>query len=119
VFKRAFWFGSGVVVGAGGTVWATVQLRRAAAQVTPGGLADQALTHARRVGGDLRDAVAEGRLVMRETEAELRRDLTPPALPPGSSSAIDVLAVEGRGVEPERVERRRPGTPGRRLVARR
>lgn len=77
MFKRTFWFGSGVVVGAGGTVWATVKLRQAAAQVTPGGLADQALTRARRAGGDVRDAVTEGRLVMRETEAQLRRELTP------------------------------------------
>lgn len=119
MFKRAFWFGSGVVVGAGGTVWATVRLRQAAAQVTPGGLADQALTHARRVGADVRDAVVEGRIVMRETEAQLRRDLEPPGLPAGRPGAIEVLGYDDRSGEPALRSPRRLASPGRRLIARR
>jgi hypothetical protein len=111
VFKRTFWFGSGVVVGAGGTVWATVRLRQAAAQITPGGVAEQALTRAKRVGGDVRDAIAEGRFVMRETESQLRRDIAPPAIESsavGGLSAIDTASVETSA-----------RNPGRRLVARR
>lgn len=114
MFKRAFWFGSGVVVGAGGTVWTTVRLRRAVAQVTPGGVADQALSRARRVGSEVRDAVAEGRLVMRETEATLRSELTPPSLEAHGRGAIDVAEIER--VESNRrnaalVSRRREPTP--------
>jgi hypothetical protein len=111
VFKRTFWFGSGVVVGAGGTVWASVRLRRAAARITPGGVADHALTRAKRVGNDVRDAVAEGRFVMRETESQLRRDISPPAIessPIGGLAAIDTASVE--------VAARNPARP---LVARR
>ena len=97
MFKRTFWFGSGVVVGAGGTVWATVRLRQAAAQITPGGVADQALTRAKRVSNDVREAVAEGRFVMRETESQLRRDISPPAIESrtaGGLAAIDAASVE-------------------------
>jgi hypothetical protein len=122
VFKRTFWFGSGVVVGAGGTVWAAVRLRQAAAQVTPGGLADQAITTARRAGSDLRDAVAEGRLVMRETEAQLRAELTPPSLGSGSLDAIEVALVDRRRrgvVALDPAPSRRGDKPGRRSAARR
>ena len=122
MFKRTFWFGSGVVVGAGGTVWVAVRLRQAAAQVTPGGLADQAITTARRAGSDIRDAVAEGRLVMRETEAQLRAELTPPSLGSGSLDAIEAALVDRsrRDALPlDPVPSRRRDKPGRRFAARR
>lgn len=107
MFKRTFWFSSGVVIGAGGTVWATVRLRRAAASVTPGGLADQALTRARRTGADVRDAVAEGRLTMRETEAQLRRELEPPTI--GTNSVREI--EEAMGEQDERRSRLRALLP--------
>jgi hypothetical protein len=99
MFKRTFWFSSGVVVGAGSTVWATIRLRQAAAQVTPGGLADQALTRARRAGTDVREAVAEGRLTMRETEALLRRELEPPSIERDPLRGIEAASAEAAVVE--------------------
>lgn len=122
MFKRTFWFGSGVVVGAGGTVWATIRLHRAAAQVTPGGLADQALTRARRVGTDVRDAVSEGRLTMHETEALLRRELEAPTI--GANSVREIEdAIGEQDARRSRLQALLPnrpsGNPGRAVATRR
>ncbi len=121
MFKRVVWFGTGVVVGAGGTVWAGVRLRRAVAEVTPGGMADQAIGAARRLGGDIVAAVSEGRDAMRETEALLRRELAPP---PSVRSMLDLVAPRSGATETTGIEARGPGSvpalqPGRAAVGRR
>jgi hypothetical protein len=83
VFKRLFWltvgFGSGI-----GTSWYVVRsvkrtVRRTVAAYPASELAGRAATRAARgvrtFGGDVRDALAEGGVAMREREAELRAEV--------------------------------------------
>lgn len=83
MFKRFFWltvgFGSGI-----GTSWYVVRsvkrtVRRTVAAYPASELAGRAATRAARgvrtFGGDVRVAIAEGRVAMREREAELRADV--------------------------------------------
>jgi hypothetical protein len=63
VFKRLRWIGAGAALGAGGVVWLQARLRR----FTPAGLAGEAV-------GRARSAIDEGRVAMRDREAELRRN---------------------------------------------
>ncbi|HEX4775557.1 MAG TPA: hypothetical protein VFW74_02190 [Acidimicrobiia bacterium] len=83
MFKRLFWltvgFGSGI-----GTSWFVVRsvkrtVRRTVAAYPASELAGRAATRAARgvrtFGGDVRGAIAEGRVAMREREAELRADV--------------------------------------------
>jgi hypothetical protein len=83
VFKRAFWltvgFGSGI-----GTSWYVARsvkrtVRRTVAAYPASEVATRAATAAARgmrtFGGDVRGALAEGRVAMREREAELRAEM--------------------------------------------
>ena len=72
VFKRVFWMGTGVAVGAGSAFWAKRRIEQAVQQLMPDQVADRAATSARDLGRNVRDAAAEGRAAMREREAELR-----------------------------------------------
>lgn len=58
----------GAVLGAGGSAWAQLRLRRRARRWGPTGLA----ARARGLGADLSSAAAEGRRAMQDREAELR-----------------------------------------------
>ncbi|HZR14155.1 MAG TPA: hypothetical protein VFC33_12995 [Acidimicrobiia bacterium] len=83
MFKRAFWltvgFGSGI-----GTSWYVARsvkrtVRRTVAAYPASEVATRAATAAARglrtFGGDVRGAIAEGRVAMREREAELRAEM--------------------------------------------
>ena len=64
--KRVFWFTAGVATGVAGTKWAEQKLKHAAAAAKPRAVAE-------RLADKVRDAVREGRLGMRQKEAELAR----------------------------------------------
>ena len=72
MFKRVVWFGMGAAAGASGVVWAEQKVRRRLEELGPDHLAVLASHSARRVGRSVLDAVADGRLTMREREDELR-----------------------------------------------
>ena len=63
--KRVFWFTAGVATGVAGTKWAEQKLKHAAAAAKPRAVAA-------RLTDKVRDALSEGRLGMRQKEAELR-----------------------------------------------
>ena len=73
MFRRGFWF----VVGAAAGGWATARLQRVQRKINrykPGPVSAEVVDRARDLSRTVRDAVAEGRQAMRETESELRAD---------------------------------------------
>ena len=65
MFKRLRWLGTGMAMGLGGSVWLQRKMKSAASRYRPAGVAVAAASRAR-------DALEEGRVAMREREAELR-----------------------------------------------
>ncbi len=72
MFKRIFWLGTGVAVGAGGAFWAKRKVEETVEQYLPEQVAVRAAETAKGLGTTVRAAAAEGREAMRTTEAELR-----------------------------------------------
>lgn len=73
--KRVFWLTVGYGAGLGSSFYAARKVRAAARRYTPDGLADRV---SGSVGGTVREvkaAVTEGRVAMREREAELKGGL--------------------------------------------
>ena len=99
--RRLFWLGVGAVAGASGTVWAERKVRALLDQLGPQHLVVTAGNRARDVGRSVVDAVAEGRDVMREREAELRGD---------TSSAVDRADASHRSVRSARATRPSTGS---------
>ena len=79
MFRRAFWFGTGATAGFGGAMWIRRQVLRTVRRYTPEQVRDDVSTSVRRAGGNLRNAVVEGRRAMAHREAQLRDDLRPGA----------------------------------------
>ncbi len=75
MFRRARWFGAGVALGAGVTVWAQRKVRGLMARYRPARLAGGAVDKALGWPSEVRAALDEGRTTMRQREAELRGDL--------------------------------------------
>lgn len=71
MFKRIFWF----TVGCGSSLWVMRTVRRTVERLTPQRLTQDAVAGARSVGTELRAAVEEGRIAMRQREAELRAEI--------------------------------------------
>jgi hypothetical protein len=71
MFKRLFWMG----VGVGASFWVRRRVRGTVERYQPQRLSGELVGTVRRVGDDVRAAVHEGRVAMREREAELRRAL--------------------------------------------
>ncbi len=69
--KRVFWFTAGAAAGVAGTTWAQQKVKHAAAAAKPRAMAAKA-------ADKVRDAVREGRLGMRQKEAEMRAQLDRP-----------------------------------------
>lgn len=63
---------TGVCVGVGSAWWVERKVREQVARYLPDRVAGDLADSARRLGTDLRGAIAEGREVMRTREAELR-----------------------------------------------
>jgi hypothetical protein len=64
--------GAGLMLGFGGSVWAQRKVKAVAARYSPSGRAGVAATRARGLPGDVKAAIQEGRLAMRQRESELR-----------------------------------------------
>lgn len=75
MLKRLRWFLMGAVTGAAATVWALAYGRSKVQELTPAHVAGELASKARTRLDDVRDAIFEGRLAMREREAELRTEL--------------------------------------------
>lgn len=85
MFKRLFWLTVGLGIGFGTSFRLMRAVRRTVERFMPERIARDAAAGARSIGGELRAALDEGRLAMREREAELRAALAPrpaPAAPP-------------------------------------
>ncbi|WP_426572734.1 hypothetical protein [Aquihabitans sp. McL0605] len=72
MFKRIFWMGTGMAVGAGGAFWAKRKVEQTVELYLPEQVAARAATSAKGLGETVRQAASEGREAMRSTEAELR-----------------------------------------------
>ncbi len=72
MFKRLFWLTVGMAIGFGTSFWIFRLVRDTLERYAPEQVAENLASAARRLGDDVRDAVAEGRQAMREAEAELR-----------------------------------------------
>ncbi len=75
MIKRPLWLTVGFVGGVGATVYAQARVRRLAHQYTPPVVVDRMAGNARSLGRNVREAVREGRVAMREREHELQADL--------------------------------------------
>ncbi len=75
MLKRLRWFVMGAVAGAAGTLWAMAYGRSKVQELAPAHVAGELAARARTRLDDVRDALFEARLAMREREAELRAEL--------------------------------------------
>jgi len=75
VFKRLFWLGLGMSLGAGTSWWVTRTVKQKLQRYLPQQLSDSLTTRARAVRGDVRAAIADGRQAMHEQESALRAQL--------------------------------------------
>lgn len=75
MIKRLTWFTMGAVSGAVATLWALSVARARARALAPAQVAAAVSARARSRLDDVRDALFEARLAMREREAELRAGL--------------------------------------------
>jgi hypothetical protein len=75
VFKRLFWLVVGAGFGFGVSFWVMRSVRRAAERYRPDRLGGDVAGALGSFGDDLRLAVAEGRLAMRQRERDLRAEL--------------------------------------------
>ena len=69
MFKRIFWMGTGMAVGAGGAFWAKRKVEQTVESYLPEQVAERAASSARDLAGTVRAAASEGRQAMRATEA--------------------------------------------------
>jgi hypothetical protein len=79
--KRVFWFTAGAASGVAGTMWAQQKVKHAAAAAKPRAVAARAADR-------VRDAVREGRLGMRQKEAELRAEMN------GTTEITEVVEIQ-------------------------
>lgn len=75
LLRKLFWLTVAFLLGAGSSWAITRRLRRAATRYAPAEVAHRFTRSVAGFGGDVRDAVAEGREEMRRREAELRAGL--------------------------------------------
>ena len=70
--KRVRWIGAGMALGVGTSFWAQRKVKSVMARYSPAGVGNVAVTRAKEWPGHFRVAIQEGRVAMREREAELR-----------------------------------------------
>ena len=75
MFKRLFWLTVGVGFGFGLSFWLSRLLRQTVERYAPERVSNDVANGLRRLGTDVRAAVAEGRETARKREAELRAEL--------------------------------------------
>ncbi|CAN5815655.1 hypothetical protein BH23ACT2_BH23ACT2_03950 [soil metagenome] len=123
MFKRVFWMGTGMAVGAGGAFWAKRKAEETIEHYLPDQVAERASASARELRQTVRAAATEGRDAMRHREEELRdqveaRTFVGPG--PGRSSSVTPPVVVAPGARRRRpTPRSGPATPGSRRRARR
>jgi hypothetical protein len=66
------WIGAGVALGVGSSLWAQWKVKAVLARYSPAGVGGSAVTKVKVWPGQVRAALQEGRVAMREREAELR-----------------------------------------------
>ena len=109
MFKRVVWMGMGFGAGVGATVWTEVKLRRTAQRFTPAAIGDEVAGRVRSLGGDVRDALRDGRQAMAQREAELRAGRLPGQVAevvPAPPKVVELSAAKGRGRHARTPERR-------------
>jgi len=120
MFKRITWFAMGAAAGASGSVYARRKAKEAAAKYRPVAIARNTAVRVKGRASDVVESVRDGRIAMREREAELREQLddqTPtvaPQLRVVGSRRMEELDPSDALVEPGR-----RGRPGPRRRARR
>ncbi len=72
MLKRVRWVGAGMALGVGTSLWAQRKVKLVMARYGPSGVGSMAVTKAKDWPGQVRAALREGRVAMREREAELR-----------------------------------------------
>jgi hypothetical protein len=77
--RRTFWFATGATAGVGSALWLRRRVLRTVQRYTPERVQADMSDSVRRLGGDIRAAVREGRDAMADREAELRTELAPGA----------------------------------------
>ncbi|MEY2432987.1 MAG: hypothetical protein QOC92_2712 [Acidimicrobiaceae bacterium] len=75
MFKRLFWLMIGVGFGFGVSFWVMRFVRDTMQRYTPERVSSDLAGALKGLGDDLRGAVADGRVAMREREAEIRAEL--------------------------------------------
>ena len=75
MIKRLFYLAVGMGMGFGLSLWLTRLVRSTIERYTPERVSADLSASVRRLGEDIRAAVADGREAMREREAELRESL--------------------------------------------
>jgi hypothetical protein len=120
--KRTFWLVAGVAVGAGSSLWVERRVRRtvqeAAARLQPDALVAEVGRTARRAGeaaGDrLRDAMAVGRVEMRQHEERLWDQLADRGVdPPVPDAATDPPIAPAPAARTGSLEPSEPPAPRR------
>ena len=102
--RRLTWFVTGAAAGAAGASYATRKVKETASQLAPANVAKGAAVRVRQSGGQLADALREGRMAMRAREDELkaRRDARVESLDDRLDPG-DRLLVDGQPVDVGRV----------------
>jgi len=72
MFRRLFWLVMGAAFGFGVSFWLTRFVKETVERYSPERVSGNMADALKAFGTDLRAAVAEGRIAMRETEEELR-----------------------------------------------
>lgn len=99
MIRRLVWLLVGIALGVAGSVWVVRTLRLRVFSTRGGEVALDVGSAARRLLDEVRDAIDEGRVAMREREAELRGRLEAPAAPaalPPARVEPDLVALAPR-----------------------
>ena len=75
MLRRAFWLGTGVGLGVGGSYWLTRFVRDTAARYAPERVSNDLASALKGFGADVKAAVVEGRDAMRARELDLRSEV--------------------------------------------
>ena len=75
MFKRIFWLAIGLGLGFGMSFWFMRFIRETVERYRPERVSQDLAGAISKLGDDLRSAVAEGRMAMREREEELRAEV--------------------------------------------
>ncbi len=87
MFKRLFWLTIGASFGFGTSFWVSRVVKHTVQRYAPHRVSSDLANAARSLGGDVRAAVADGRIAMHEHEAALRAQLDARCRPAAAAAA--------------------------------